>query len=87
MALQYEEVQKRLSRSINNLKRMTTLFLTTLINGLNKLPYGILYVSKVLYHSLRAKFADVPEKDLLKAIGNLVYYRYTSPLLYFSACV
>ena len=38
---------------------MTTLFLTTLVTGLNKLPYGILYISKVLYFTLKAKLPEV----------------------------
>ena len=82
VALQYEEVQKRLERSIANLKRMTTLFLTTLIRGRTKLPYGILYMSKVLGEALREKFPDAAEKDLLKVVGNLVYYRYFYYLLF-----
>merc|ERR550519_2605593 len=38
-------------------------------------------MSKVLGEALKEKFPDVPEKDLLKAIGNLVYYRYINPTI------
>ena len=81
VALGYEEVQKRLAKSITDLKRMVTLFLTTIIKGLEKFPYGILYISKILFNVLKEKFPDSQDKDLLKVIGNLVYYRYVNPTI------
>ena len=81
VALGYEEVQKRLARSITDLKRMVTLFLTTIAKGLDKFPYGILYISKILYQVLQDKFPDSHDKDLLKVVGNLVYYRYVNPTI------
>ena len=81
VALGYEEVQKRLARSITDLKRMVTLFLTTITKGLEKFPYGILYISKVLYQVLQDKFPDSHDKDLLKVVGNLIYYRYVNPTI------
>ena len=81
VALGYEEVQKRLAKSITDLKRMVTLFLTTIIKGLEKFPYGILYISKILFNVLKEKFPESQDKDLLKVIGNLVYYRYVNPTI------
>ena len=81
VALGYEEVQKRLAKSITDLKRMVTLFLTTIIKGLDKFPYGILYISKILFNVLKEKFPESQDKDLLKVIGNLVYYRYVNPTI------
>ena len=81
VALGYEEVQKRLAKSITDLKRMVTLFLTTIIKGLDKFPYGILYISKILFNVLKDKFPESQDKDLLKVIGNLIYYRYVNPTI------
>ena len=81
VALGYEEVQKRLARSIKDLKRMVTLFLTTIIKGIDKFPYGILYISKVLFGAMKEKFPEALDKDLLKVVGNLVYYRYVNPTI------
>ena len=36
----------------------------------------MLYMAKVLYNALRRKFPQTPEKEVLKVIGNLIYYRY-----------
>lgn len=33
-------------------------------------------MAKVLYSAIRIKFPSVPEKEILKVIGNLIYYRY-----------
>ena len=75
-ALQFDEVKSRLNQSISKLKQVTTIFLATIKSSKVKLPYGILYMAKVLYQALREKFPQAPEKEVLKVIGNLIYYRY-----------
>lgn len=80
-ALQYEEVQKRLERSMNSLKRVSLLFLATITNNVSRFPYGILYIAKVLYTCLAAKFPEAKEKDILKIIGNLIYYKFINPVI------
>ena len=47
-ALKYDEVKKRLQKSIVKLKQVTTMFLATIVKSRQKLPYGILYIAKVL---------------------------------------
>lgn len=34
-----------------------------------------------LRQSLHAKFPEAPEEDVLKVVGNLVYYRYMNPAI------
>ena len=34
------------------------------------------YMAKVLRDALHGKFPQAPEKDVLKIVGNLIYYRY-----------
>jgi len=80
-ALGYEEVQKRLAKSIKDLKRMVTLFMATILNGIDKFPYGILYIAKILYEVMQERFPESLEKDILKVVGNLVYYRYVNPTI------
>lgn len=38
--------------------------------------YGMRYMAKVLRDALHEKFPDAHEKDILKTVGNLIYYRY-----------
>lgn len=40
------------------------------------IPYGMLYMAKVLNETLREKFPESPEKDILKVVGNLIYYHF-----------
>ncbi|XP_059079464.1 ras GTPase-activating-like protein IQGAP1 [Tigriopus californicus] len=75
-ALEHEEVRKRLERSITKLKQVSTLFLTTIVKAKAKMPFGMLFMAKVLYNALRKKFPQIHEKEILKVIGNLIYYRY-----------
>ena len=58
------------SRSITKLKQVSTLFLTTIVKSKSKLPYGMLYMAKVLYNALRRKFPATPEKEVLKVKDN-----------------
>ena len=75
-ALKHEEVESRLASSITKLKQVTTMFLATIVKARPKLPYGIQYMAKVLFYTLKHRCPNVPDKELLKVVGNLVYYRY-----------
>ena len=77
-ALKHQEVSIRFQRSIVLLKQFTTLFLATIVKAKSKnlLPYGLLHLSKVLHQSLRKKFPNAPNKEILKVVGNLLYYRF-----------
>ena len=60
----------------NRLKQVATLFLTTITKSKSKIPYGMLYMAKVLYQALVKKFPSLAQKEILKVVGNLIYYRY-----------
>ncbi|XP_076323140.1 LOW QUALITY PROTEIN: ras GTPase-activating-like protein IQGAP2 [Tachypleus tridentatus] len=75
-ALSHEEVQKRFDKAIKSLQEKALIFCNTIVQSLDKIPYGMLYIAKVLYNCLIEKFPDTAEKDILKVVGNLLYYRY-----------
>lgn len=50
--------------------------LSRIIASKNLIPYGMLYMSKVLNETLSEKFPNALEKDMLKVIGNLIYYHF-----------
>ncbi|XP_067211920.1 ras GTPase-activating-like protein IQGAP1 isoform X1 [Linepithema humile] len=75
-ALRHIPVQESLTKAINQLKRISLEFLNRITQSRDLIPYGMLYVSKVLYTSLLEKFPLAPEKDVLKAVGNLIYYHF-----------
>ncbi|XP_069669169.1 ras GTPase-activating-like protein IQGAP1 isoform X2 [Periplaneta americana] len=75
-ALAYDEIQKRLKSSIKRLQAATLMFLHRIVESRHLIPYGMLYMAKVLRNTLTEKFPSVPEKEILKVVGNLIYYNY-----------
>ncbi|XP_053128011.1 ras GTPase-activating-like protein IQGAP1 isoform X2 [Hemicordylus capensis] len=80
-ALAHEEVKTRLDTSIKNMRAVTDKFLQAIIGSLEKIPYGMRFIAKVLKDSLHEKFPDASEDELLKIVGNLLYYRYMNPAI------
>ncbi|XP_066094279.1 ras GTPase-activating-like protein IQGAP1 [Saccopteryx bilineata] len=80
-ALIHEEVKTRLDNSIRNMRAVTDKFLSAIISSVDKIPYGMRFIAKVLKDSLHEKFPDAGEDELLKIIGNLLYYRYMNPAI------
>uniref|UniRef100_A0A8C4T022 IQ motif containing GTPase activating protein 2 n=1 Tax=Erpetoichthys calabaricus TaxID=27687 RepID=A0A8C4T022_ERPCA len=80
-ALSYEEVRTKLEASNRNLRGATDKVLNSIISSLDNIPYGMRYIAKVLQNSLHEKFPDSTEDELLKIVGNLLYYRYMNPAI------
>uniref|UniRef100_A0A8B9WVR2 IQ motif containing GTPase activating protein 2 n=1 Tax=Bos mutus grunniens TaxID=30521 RepID=A0A8B9WVR2_BOSMU len=80
-ALTYPEVRTKLEASIEHLRRVTDQVLNSIISSLDLLPYGLRYIAKVLKNSIHEKFPDATEDELLKIVGNLLYYRYMNPAI------
>ncbi|RZF35835.1 hypothetical protein LSTR_LSTR008941 [Laodelphax striatellus] len=75
-ALDYPEVVERLNSSILLLKLNVTMFLDHIMESKAAIPYGLLFLAKELRNGLQMKFPDVLEKEILKVVGNLIYYRF-----------
>nr|XP_012807677.2 ras GTPase-activating-like protein IQGAP2 [Jaculus jaculus] len=80
-ALTYPEVKTKLEASIENLRKVTSQVLSSIISSLDLMPYGLRYIAKVLKNSIHEKFPDATEDELLKIVGNLLYYRYMNPAI------
>ncbi|XP_068032499.1 ras GTPase-activating-like protein IQGAP2 isoform X3 [Anomalospiza imberbis] len=80
-ALAHAEVVNKLESSIQSLRAVTDKVLTSIFSSLNIMPYGMRYIAKVLKSSLHEKFPDATEDELLKIVGNLLYYRYMNPAI------
>ncbi|XP_076002971.1 ras GTPase-activating-like protein IQGAP1 isoform X2 [Genypterus blacodes] len=80
-AMSHEEVRTRLEASIKNMRTVTDKFLSAIIVSVDKIPYGMRFISKVLKDTLHEKFPDATEDELLKIVGNLLYYRYMNPAI------
>ncbi|CAL8250613.1 unnamed protein product [Boreogadus saida] len=80
-AMAHEEVRSRLEASSQALCAATDKVLSSIVSSLDNIPYGMRYIAKVLKNSLHAKFPDATEDELLKIVGNLLYYRYMNPAI------
>ncbi|CAH2297228.1 ras GTPase-activating IQGAP2 isoform X1, partial [Pelobates cultripes] len=80
-ALSHTEVLNKLESSIQSLRTVTDKVLQSIFSSLDLIPYGMRYVAKVLKNSLHEKFPDATEDELLKIVGNLLYYRYMNPAI------
>uniref|UniRef100_A0A8C6X7K2 IQ motif containing GTPase activating protein 2 n=1 Tax=Naja naja TaxID=35670 RepID=A0A8C6X7K2_NAJNA len=79
-ALAHPEVMNRLESSIQSLRAVTDKVLASIFSSLN-LIYGLRYIAKVLKNSLHEKFPEATEDELLKIVGNLLYYRFMNPAI------
>ncbi|GBP92748.1 Ras GTPase-activating-like protein IQGAP2 [Eumeta japonica] len=75
-ALTYTEVKQRLDKGLTQLKDIVKMFLDKITNSTHLFPFCITYMARVLHKALISKFPHTPEKDILKIVGNLVYYQY-----------
>lgn len=75
-ALEHQEVRDRIQKSLEGLRDATERFLSAILASVEKIPYGMRYMAKVMRNALHEHFPTVPEKETLKIIGNLIYYRY-----------
>ncbi|KAJ8285564.1 hypothetical protein GJAV_G00028290 [Gymnothorax javanicus] len=80
-AVAHEEVRAKLESSSQDLRMTTDKVLGSIVSSLDNIPYGMRYIAKVLKNSLHEKFPDATEDELLKIVGNLLYYRYMNPAI------
>ncbi|CAG5922527.1 unnamed protein product [Menidia menidia] len=80
-AMSHEEVRSRLQASSLALRSATDKVLNSIVSSLDNIPYGMRYIAKVLKKTLHEKFPEASEDELLKIVGNLLYYRYMNPAI------
>uniref|UniRef100_A0A3P8XXX2 IQ motif containing GTPase activating protein 2 n=1 Tax=Esox lucius TaxID=8010 RepID=A0A3P8XXX2_ESOLU len=80
-AMSHEEVRVKLESSGQSLRIATDKVLNSIVSSLDNIPYGMRYIAKVLKNCLHEKFPDATEDELLKIVGNLLYYRYMNPAI------
>uniref|UniRef100_A0A8C3UAF5 IQ motif containing GTPase activating protein 3 n=1 Tax=Catharus ustulatus TaxID=91951 RepID=A0A8C3UAF5_CATUS len=78
-ALSHPEVQRRLDISVCNLLAITDKFVSAITSSVDKIPYGMRYMAKILRTSLVEKFPKAPAEEVDKIVGNLLYYRFMNP--------
>ncbi|KAF2357184.1 Ras GTPase-activating protein [Trinorchestia longiramus] len=75
-ALEQPVVVKRLQMTLNTLTRLTNEFCSAITASMHKLPYTLLYLAGVMRRALSKRFPHIQDKEVLKVVGSLIYYRY-----------
>lgn len=75
------QVKEILEQNISTLCRLVEGFVDAITGAANSLPYGLRYIARILYESLRERFPGEKENVLLLAVGNLIYYRFINPAI------
>ncbi|XP_007441316.2 ras GTPase-activating-like protein IQGAP3 isoform X1 [Python bivittatus] len=78
-ALGHPEVQRRLDTSLGHLLVLADKFLSAILSSVDKIPYGMRYMAKVLKTTLTEKFPDASKEEVYKVVGTLLYYRFMNP--------
>ncbi|XP_033108850.1 ras GTPase-activating-like protein IQGAP1 isoform X3 [Anneissia japonica] len=81
VAMEHNEVANRVQESITKLSLVSDKFLSSIISAIDDIPNGMRYIAKTLRNSLTEKFPDAAEDDILKIVGNLIYYRFMNPAI------
>ncbi|KAL1922094.1 uncharacterized protein VTP21DRAFT_10736 [Calcarisporiella thermophila] len=76
-----EETKATFIQHLQRLRVVTEEFLSAILGSLEKMPYGIRLIARELKDALGEKFPDEPESEVMKVIGNFVYYRYINPAI------
>lgn len=80
-AMKHDEVRKRVEGSITQLRNVTESFMNAIVGSIEEIPYGLRYIAKCLKNLLKQKFPETEEDEVLKMVGNLIYYRYMNPAI------
>lgn len=80
-ALQSPDVVQILSEHVESLRLMTDEFLDAIIQTVNSVPYGMRAIARELRIVMEEAFPDEHPEEIIKTLGNFIYYRYLSPAI------
>ena len=80
-AMEHPEVQQRMSQMLDSIKPIVSNFITVITENVNKIPYGLRYITMLMRESLIRQFPRINEDELVKVLSNLIYYRYINPII------
>jgi Ras GTPase-activating-like protein IQGAP2/3 len=67
--------------NLRQLRELTNVFMLTIERNVNKIPFGIRYISRQIYQSLKARFSQISDDHALEIVSSFIYYRYLNPAI------
>ncbi|KAG1053095.1 hypothetical protein G6F43_004806 [Rhizopus delemar] len=80
-ALQSTEVTRILSEHLESLKMITNEFLNAIVDAVDSMPYGMRAIARELRMVMEETFPNEAPEEIIKTLGNFIYYRYLSPAI------
>jgi Ras GTPase-activating-like protein IQGAP2/3 len=80
-ALDNPEVRKTLEKRIQDLERVCQQFFDAVFSTMDKLPYGLRWICKMMRALCEKQLPDASKDDLLRLTGYFVYYRFINVAL------
>ncbi|KAI8982300.1 Rho GTPase activation protein [Mycotypha africana] len=80
-ALQEPDVTRILSEHLASLRNITEEFLKAIIKTVKTMPYGMRVIARELRLVMEDNFPEEPSEEIIKILGNFIYYRYLSPVI------
>ncbi|GAA5901502.1 Iqg1p [Sporobolomyces salmoneus] len=63
------------------LRQVTESFLNALFSSTQRMPFGIRYIAREVYRSVKARFPQEAETTVIRVAGHIVYYRFIQPAI------
>jgi len=63
------------------LRQITESFLNALFSSTQRMPFGIRYLAREVYRSVRVRFPQEAETTVIRVAGHIVYYRFIQPAI------
>ncbi|KAL7746295.1 iqgap- protein [Sorochytrium milnesiophthora] len=80
-ALADTETRTCLDTNIAKIQVLTKSLVESVYQSLPRMPYGIRYMARELRRTLRDKFPKESNDAILRAVGNIIAYRYFLPII------
>ncbi|EED23906.1 GTPase activating protein Sar1, putative [Talaromyces stipitatus ATCC 10500] len=81
VAAENEQVQAIIEPRLKMLTDIANAFLTTIIDGLEKAPYGIRWICKQIRSLSRRKYPDAQDQTICTLIGGFFFLRFINPAI------
>eukprot|EP00055_Hartaetosiga_balthica_P015715 m.94991 g.94991 ORF g.94991 m.94991 type:complete len:1619 (+) comp8935_c0_seq1:39-4895(+) len=75
-ALSYPAVDALVKERVKQLISISQKFLEKIVTSVNDVPFGLRYICHILKEELQEKFPEADEDEIIKVLGNVVYYRF-----------
>eukprot|EP00040_Diaphanoeca_grandis_P039719 m.259908 g.259908 ORF g.259908 m.259908 type:complete len:2047 (+) comp38877_c0_seq1:133-6273(+) len=80
-AMKEPQVREIIEANLNQLLSFASKMLSAILKSVTKIPFGLRFLGKCLYDNMKEKFPEASEDEVLRVVGNMLFYRYLNPVI------